>query len=55
MQKTRFRDAIKHILTVSRNGNQYMQIEQPWVLLKGTDEQKVRAGLVIAMSCNISC
>jgi len=32
-----------------------MQTEQPWVLLKGTDEQKLRAGSVISLSCNIAC
>lgn len=55
MEKTRFRDAIRHMLAVSRQGNLYMQTEQPWVLLKGTDEQKLRAGSVISLSCNIAC
>lgn len=55
MEKSRFRDGIKHLLAVSRQGNLYMQTEQPWVLLKGTDEQKARAGSVISMSCNIAC
>lgn len=54
MEKTKFRDAIKHLLTISRHGNQYMQSEQPWVLAKGDDEQKKRAGTVIALCCNIS-
>lgn len=55
MEKTRFRDGIRHMLTISRQGNLYMQTEQPWVLLKGTDEQKLRAASVIALSCNIAC
>lgn len=55
MEKTRFRDGIKHMLAVSRQGNIYMQVEQPWVLLKGTDEQKARAGSVISLTCNIAC
>lgn len=55
MEKTRFRDGIKHLLAVSRQGNIYMQVEQPWVLLKGTDEQKARAGSVISLTCNIAC
>ena len=56
MEKTnRYRDGIKHMLTISRQGNLYMQTEQPWVLLKGTDEQKARAGSVISLSCNIAC
>lgn len=56
MEKTnRYRDSIKHMLAVSRQGNLYMQTEQPWVLLKGTEEQKARAGSVISLCCNIAC
>lgn len=55
MEKSRFRDAIRHLLGVSRHGNLYMQTEQPWVQLKGTDDQKARAGSVISLSCNIAC
>lgn len=55
MERTRFRDGIRHLLTISRHGNIYLQTEQPWVLLKGTDEQKLRAGSVISLSCNIAC
>lgn len=55
MEKSKFRDGIKHLLSVSRLGNQYLQTQQPWVLLKGTDDQKSRAGTVIAISCNLCC
>lgn len=55
MEKTKFRDGIKHLLAVSRQGNIYMQTEQPWVLLKGTNEQQARAGSVISLTCNIAC
>lgn len=40
LEKGRLRDGIRHILSISRHGNQYMQSNQPWVLLKGTDEEK---------------
>ena len=36
----RLRDGIKNILNISRVGNQYLQARQPWVLLKGTEEEK---------------
>ena len=36
----RLRDGIRNILSISRHGNQYIQSQQPWVLLKGTDEEK---------------
>lgn len=55
MEKAKYRDGIKHLLTISRHGNQYMQSQQPWVLLKGTDDQKTRAGTVIGLACNLSC
>lgn len=40
LEKTKLRDGIRHILSISRHGNQYMQSNQPWVLLKGSDEEK---------------
>lgn len=55
MEKTRIRDGIRHILSISRHGNQYLQTQQPWVLLKGDAQQKDRASTVISFSCNISC
>ncbi|XP_055687754.1 methionine--tRNA ligase, cytoplasmic [Lutzomyia longipalpis] len=54
MEKAKMRDAIKHILNVSRHGNQFMQSTQPWVLIKGTDDQKSRAGTVIGLCANIT-
>lgn len=54
MEKARFRDAIRHALGISRHGNQYLQTEQPWVLMKGSDEQKIRAQSVISLCCNIA-
>lgn len=56
MERAKYRDGIKHTLTVSRLGNQYMQMQQPWVLLKGkTDDEKNRAASVIGLCCNIVC
>lgn len=55
MEKAKFRDAIKHLLTISRHGNFYMQSEQPWVLAKGSEAEKIRAGTVVGLCCNISC
>jgi methionyl-tRNA synthetase len=54
MERARYRDGIRHILAVSRQGNLYMQNEKPWVLQKGTDEQKTRAHSVISLCCNIT-
>lgn len=55
MEISKFRDGIKHLLAVSRHGNQYLQSQQPWVLLKGTEDQKERSATVIGVCCNICC
>lgn len=55
MEKSKLRDGLRHTLSISRHGNQYLQCQQPWVLLKGNDKQKERAATVIAFSCNIAC
>ncbi|KAK9871150.1 hypothetical protein WA026_011432 [Henosepilachna vigintioctopunctata] len=55
LEKAKLRDGIRHILAISKHGNQYMQFNQPWVLLKGTDEEKLRGGTVIGISCNLVC
>ncbi|XP_037073303.1 LOW QUALITY PROTEIN: methionine--tRNA ligase, cytoplasmic-like [Pollicipes pollicipes] len=55
LEEVKLRDAIRHIFNISRRGNQYMQASQPWVLVKGSPEERRRAGSVIALSANISC
>uniref|UniRef100_A0A182IYF9 Methionine--tRNA ligase, cytoplasmic n=1 Tax=Anopheles atroparvus TaxID=41427 RepID=A0A182IYF9_ANOAO len=55
MERARMRDGIRHLLQISRYGNQFMQSEEPWVKVKGTDDQKARAGTVIGMCCNFAC
>lgn len=40
LEKAKLRDGIRYMLSISRHGNQYIQSTQPWVLVKGTDEQK---------------
>nr|CAD7393807.1 unnamed protein product [Timema cristinae] len=55
LQRARLRDGIRHILSISRHGNQYMQGTQPWVLLKGSESERLRAGTVIGICCNLSC
>lgn len=55
LEKARLRDGIRHLFSISRHGNVFMQVHQPWVLLKGTDDQKTRAGSIIGLACNLSC
>lgn len=37
----RLRDGIRNILSISRLGNQYMQAQKPWVLVKGSEADKL--------------
>jgi len=54
LDKSKLRDAIRFVLNISRTGNQYIQSNQPWVLAKGSDAGRVRAGTVIGLSVHIS-
>lgn len=54
LERVRLRDGIRNILNISRVGNQYMQARKPWTLVKGTDEEKLAGGTVIALCVNIA-
>lgn len=54
MEKCKQKEAISYIFNISRLGNQLMQAEMPWKLLKGSDEAgKDRAASVIGLSVNL--
>ena len=40
MEQAKLRDGLKHILMISKYGNQYMQHQQPWVQMKGSENDK---------------
>lgn len=40
LEKAKLRDGLRLILSISRHGNQYMQFQKPWVLIKGSSEEK---------------
>lgn len=40
LEAGKLREGLRHILCVSRHGNQYIQSQQPWVKAKGTPEEK---------------
>lgn len=46
---------IRHILSIARIGNQVLQANQPWVLCKGTDDDKKRCETIIGLCLNLSC
>lgn len=55
MEEAKLRDSIRNILNISRLGNQFMQENKPWVLVKGTSADKSRAGSVVSLAANIAC
>ncbi|KAM9860060.1 methionine--tRNA ligase, cytoplasmic [Aulostomus maculatus] len=55
MDKVKIRDALKHILNISRHGNQYIQVNEPWKKIKGEETERQRAGTVTGVSVNIAC
>ncbi|XP_077998096.1 methionine--tRNA ligase, cytoplasmic-like [Glandiceps talaboti] len=55
LDKCRLRDGLRHILRISSLGNQLMQANKPWELLKGDEKDRARAGSVTGLSVNLSC
>ncbi|XP_067314814.1 methionine--tRNA ligase, cytoplasmic isoform X2 [Pseudorasbora parva] len=55
LDKVRIRDALKCILNISRYGNQYIQVNEPWKKIKGGDGDRQRAGTVTGVSVNVAC
>ncbi|XP_043542353.1 methionine--tRNA ligase, cytoplasmic [Chiloscyllium plagiosum] len=51
----RIRDALRSVLNISRYGNQYIQINEPWKRIKGSDAERKRAGTVTGVAVNVAC
>lgn len=54
MAKAKLRDGLKKVMDITRSGNQLMQSTEPWKLVKGTAEQKLRAGSIISLCTNVA-
>lgn len=54
LEKVRIRDALRSILTISRHGNQYIQVNEPWKRIKGDEMDRQRAGTVTGMAVNVA-
>ncbi|XP_038170388.1 methionine--tRNA ligase, cytoplasmic [Arvicola amphibius] len=54
LEKVRIRDALRSILTISRHGNQYIQVNEPWKRIKGNEVDRQRAGTVTGVAVNIA-
>jgi len=46
--------AFESVFSISKIGNQYLQYNAPWVLTKGSDADKKRAGSVISLATNVA-
>ena len=46
--------AFECVFAISKIGNQYLQYNAPWVLTKGSDTDKARAGSVISVATNVA-
>ncbi|XP_014220044.1 methionine--tRNA ligase, cytoplasmic [Copidosoma floridanum] len=55
LEQAKLRDGLRHVLAISKHGNQYMQYQQPWVKVKGDEEEKKKGATVIGVCCNIAC
>ncbi|XP_051865336.1 methionine--tRNA ligase, cytoplasmic [Pristis pectinata] len=55
LERVRIRDALKCILNISRLGNQYIQISEPWRRIRGSDADRKRAGTVTGVAVNLAC
>ncbi|ESO85666.1 hypothetical protein LOTGIDRAFT_107815, partial [Lottia gigantea] len=54
MEQAKLRDSIRNVLSISRLGNEMMQVNKPWVLVEGTPDEKARAGSVVSLAANIA-
>ncbi|XP_055647892.1 methionine--tRNA ligase, cytoplasmic isoform X2 [Falco peregrinus] len=54
LEKVRIRDALRCILNISRHGNQYIQVNEPWKRIKGDEEDRQRAGTVTGVAVNMA-
>ena len=55
LEEARERDAIRVVFNISRLGNQMMQHNTPWKLVKAGEAEKARAGSVVGLCVNLSC
>ncbi|XP_064397702.1 methionine--tRNA ligase, cytoplasmic-like isoform X2 [Halichondria panicea] len=55
LENLKIRDGLRHILAISRHGNVMVQGAKPWVLVKGTPQDKARAGCVLGVCANVVC
>lgn len=53
-EKMRLREGLKVVLNMSKLGNQFIQSNKPWVLVKGSDSDRSRAGTVLGVATNLA-
>ncbi|KAM6289134.1 LOW QUALITY PROTEIN: methionine--tRNA ligase, cytoplasmic [Aegotheles albertisi] len=53
LEKVRIRDALRCVLSISRHGNQYIQVNA-WKRIKGDEQDRQRAGTVTGVAVNVA-
>ncbi|KAL1139674.1 hypothetical protein AAG570_006652, partial [Ranatra chinensis] len=53
LDSAKLKDGLRCILNIGHHGNQYMQGNRPWVLVKGSSQDKMRAGHVVGLCANV--
>ncbi|XP_030366468.1 methionine--tRNA ligase, cytoplasmic isoform X2 [Strigops habroptila] len=54
LEKVRIREALRCILSISRHGNQYIQVNEPWKRIKGDEKDRQHAGTVTGVAVNMA-
>ncbi|KFU89763.1 Methionine--tRNA ligase, cytoplasmic, partial [Chaetura pelagica] len=54
LEKVRIRDALRCVLSISRHGNQYIQVNEPWKRIKGDEQDRQRAGTVTGVAVTMA-
>lgn len=53
MDRVKLRDGLKCVLRMSRYGNQFLQLKQPWAKYKSSDADRADAEVSIALALNL--
>lgn len=40
LEQCKLKDGVRHVLAISKHGNQYMQFQEPWVKVKGSEDDR---------------
>ncbi len=53
-ERVKIKDALKLVMEISHQGNQYFQNQEPWRLVKGTPEEQAHGAVVVGICVNLA-